>query len=78
MTYEQAVEKPSEDVTPAKAGVQNLLKELDSCFRRNDNKRSKPTFSTACEDVTPSLFFLYPYPPPSKGKDKKVRSDRKR
>jgi hypothetical protein len=55
--YEQAVEKPSEDVTPAKAGVQNLLKELDSCFRRNDNKRSKSTFSTACEDVTVTLYF---------------------
>jgi hypothetical protein len=24
------------DVTPAKAGVQNPLKRLDSCFRRND------------------------------------------
>jgi hypothetical protein len=55
MTYEQAVEKPSGDVTPAKAGVQNLLKELDSCFRRNDNKRSKSTFSTGCEGMAVSL-----------------------
>jgi hypothetical protein len=33
------------------------LKELDSCFHRNDNKRSKSTFSTACEDVTVTLYF---------------------
>jgi hypothetical protein len=28
-------------VTPAKAGVQKVLKRLDSCFRRNDILRSK-------------------------------------
>jgi hypothetical protein len=27
---------PTKDVTPAKAGVQNPSKILDSCFRRND------------------------------------------
>jgi hypothetical protein len=27
---------PTKNVTPAKAGVQNPLKILDSCFRRND------------------------------------------
>jgi hypothetical protein len=27
---------PENDVAPAKAGVRNSLKRLDSCFRRND------------------------------------------
>ena len=31
-------------VTPAKAGVQNLLERLDSGFRRNDAKREFLTF----------------------------------
>jgi hypothetical protein len=33
----QNPEKPQFAVTPAKAGVQNPLKRLDSCFRRNDD-----------------------------------------
>jgi hypothetical protein len=31
---------PTRGVTPAKAGVQNILKKLDSGFRRNDGKSS--------------------------------------
>jgi hypothetical protein len=31
-----ASEEVNQAVTPAKAGVQNLLKSLDSGFRRND------------------------------------------
>ena len=33
--FDRIVKSP-EIVTPAKAGVQNYLKSLDSCFRRND------------------------------------------
>ena len=33
-------------VTPAKAGVQNILKRLDSCFRRNDGVRLPPIGQT--------------------------------
>ncbi len=32
-------------VTPAQAGVQNTLKRLDSCFRRNDHLSPKRDFS---------------------------------
>jgi hypothetical protein len=33
---EEPIAKPAYSVTPAKAGVQNALKRLDSGFRRND------------------------------------------
>jgi hypothetical protein len=36
--------KSPQTVTPVKTGVQNLLKELDSGFRRNDEKRTQRTF----------------------------------
>jgi hypothetical protein len=32
----EPIAKPAYSVTPAKAGVQNALKRLDSGFRRND------------------------------------------
>jgi tyrosine-protein phosphatase YwqE len=32
----EPIAKPAYSVTPAKAGVQNALKRLDSDFRRND------------------------------------------
>ena len=46
-------------VTPAKAGVQNLSKILDSCFRRNDRRICFGAFST-CWKVCPlgQDFFL--------------------
>jgi len=34
----EALAKLNKTVTPAKAGVQNVLKRLDSCFRRNDGE----------------------------------------
>jgi hypothetical protein len=34
-------------VTPAKAGVQNMLNMLDSGFRRNDKSIRNPTFYEA-------------------------------
>jgi hypothetical protein len=37
-------QKISRSVTPAKAGVQNILKELDSGFRRNDETGQFQTF----------------------------------
>ncbi len=46
--YQQDAEKLRFSVTPAKAGVQEVLKRLDSCFRRNDNLRSKGAFSATC------------------------------
>jgi|GEM_PF-7056468 len=36
-TYE-VLAKLNRAVIPAKAGVQNFLKRLDSCFRRNDGE----------------------------------------
>ena len=36
--------KSPQAVTPVKTGVQTLLKELDSGFRRNDEKRTNRTF----------------------------------
>jgi hypothetical protein len=36
--------KSPQTVTPVKTGVQNVLKQLDSGFRRNDEKRTKRTF----------------------------------
>jgi hypothetical protein len=36
---EQSLAKFNETVTPAQAGVQKTLKNLDSCFRRNDVER---------------------------------------
>jgi len=39
-----ASEKVTNIVTPAKAGVYNLLKILDSGFRRNDKKDRFQTF----------------------------------
>jgi len=41
-------QKVSRTVTPAKAGVQNMLKILDSGFRRNDQSIRNPSF---CEFV---------------------------
>jgi hypothetical protein len=35
---DEPLEKLDKSVTPAKAGVQKSLKELDSGFRRNDKK----------------------------------------
>jgi hypothetical protein len=35
----EAIAKLKKGVTPAKAGVQKLLKRLDSSFRRNDKFR---------------------------------------
>jgi hypothetical protein len=32
----EALEKLNETVTPTQAGVQNTLKNTDSCFRRNN------------------------------------------
>ena len=46
--YYQNAEKLHSIVTPAKAGVQKILKRLDSCFRRNDNIRPKRTFLANC------------------------------
>jgi hypothetical protein len=43
MFYDGLV-KSSQNVTPVETGVQNLLKELDSGFRRNDENRTKRTF----------------------------------
>jgi hypothetical protein len=40
----QNAEKLQIAVTPAKAGVQNALKRLDSCFHRNDEIRPIRTF----------------------------------
>jgi len=37
-------------VTPAKAGVQNLLERLDSDFRRNDGKENFSTFYEAIKE----------------------------
>jgi len=37
-------QKITKSVTPAKAGVQNLFKRLDSGFRRNDDKSEFQTF----------------------------------
>jgi len=45
LTESQKVSRP---VTPAKAGVQNVLKILDSGFRRNDQSIRNPTF---CESI---------------------------
>jgi hypothetical protein len=36
MILTEPIAKPAYPVTPAKAGVQNALKRLDSGFRRND------------------------------------------
>jgi hypothetical protein len=36
LLYCDPIAKPAYSVTPAKAGVQNALKRLDSGFRRND------------------------------------------
>jgi hypothetical protein len=35
----ESLAKLNKTVTPAKAGVQKSLKNLDSCFRRNDAER---------------------------------------
>jgi len=42
--------KSRKDVTPAKAGVQNNLKLLDSRFRGNDKNGSKLTFYESIKD----------------------------
>jgi hypothetical protein len=36
---EKALAKLNKSVTPARAGVQKTLKNLDSCYRRNDVQR---------------------------------------
>jgi hypothetical protein len=43
-------------VTPAKAGVQNGLKELDSCFRRNDNERPENEFTSNVVNLKQNRF----------------------
>jgi hypothetical protein len=53
----ETFEKRSFFVIPAKAGIQKILKELDSCFLRNDElpsfeRNSKVSFAAA--DVRPS------------------------
>jgi len=47
-TRKMVSQKVLQAVTPAKAGVQNLLVFLDSGFRRNDRKRRLLTF---CEFI---------------------------
>jgi len=49
--FEQYAEKLRFPVTPAKAGVQEVVKRLDSCFRRNDDLRSRGTFSATCYGI---------------------------
>ena len=46
--FRRGVEKPSRYLTPAQAVVQKVPKNLDSGFRRNDEKGGLGTFSTAC------------------------------
>ena len=43
----EAIAKLPFFVTPAKAGVFNLLNDRDSCFRRNDKKLEKGNFAIA-------------------------------
>jgi len=48
ITYSyEAIAKLPFFVTPAKAGVFNLLNDRDSCFRRNDKKLEKGNFAIA-------------------------------
>jgi len=37
IVYDETFEKYPRIVIPAKAGIQKILKGLDSCFRRNDD-----------------------------------------
>ena len=50
-------------VIPAKAGIQNILKILDSRFHGNDDQMRENSFSTACQVKTKTvlafIFFLY-------------------
>jgi hypothetical protein len=46
--------------TPAKAGVKEVLKRLDSGFRRNDEIRLKKSFSADCQKTKGVGFFIYP------------------
>ncbi len=54
--YDELVKSPK-NVTPVETGVQNLLKRLDSGFRRNDEKRTKRTFyeTIKCDGLVKSL-----------------------
>jgi len=44
-------QKAQRNVTPAQAGVQNLLKALDSGLRRNDGNRQFQAFCETINDV---------------------------
>ena len=48
---------PAKPVTPAKAGVQNLLKMLDSGFRRNDEYNSRNDEDNSRNDKMDSQIF---------------------
>jgi hypothetical protein len=51
--FQQDTEKLQFVVTPAKAGAQEALKRMDSCFRRNDDIRRKRLFQqTANQSLT--------------------------
>jgi hypothetical protein len=43
-------------VTPAKAGVQNILNELNSGFRRNDRFKGISTFYMSVKGILPLSY----------------------
>jgi hypothetical protein len=61
----ESSEYPPNVVTPAEAGVQNIMKRLDSCFRRNDDSlsyksNSKLSYSLFSLTGRPTSFSVHP------------------